>query len=899
MRFITKLSLRMRSLLRRKAVDAELNEELRSHLERQIAQNLAVGMSREEARYAALREFGGLDQIREECSDMRSVNWLHDLAQDIRYGLRMLRRSAGFTTVTLLTLTLGIGASTAIFSIVNAVLLRPLPFKDPSRLVLLHEGIPKIGLPKMSFSTPDLVVFAREQKSFSVLGTFENEQVDISLRGVPDRVTASRVSATLFPMLGAAPMLGTLFAPEEDAPNHPVAILSYGLWQRRYGGDPDIIGQQIELDRQPHVVIGVMPRDFVFPLAGPEDNGSPADLWVPMAVTPAELQDWGGLYMTSVVGRLRPGVTLGESRAEAGLLAPGILARYPALIGKAIPGVELLITAYPFHEEVVGPVRTLLLVLMGAVVFVLLISCANVATLLLSRAAARQKEMAMRTALGATRSRLARQMLTESLLLALAGGALGVCLSIWARNLMLALVPSSIPLPRHIALSGGVLAFALTGSMLAAILFGVAPALQASAGSMQTPLRETGRSGTASRSRRRVQGIFVTAEFALALVLLMGAGLLIRSFAKLLATSPGFRPDRLLTLNIPIPRRVYSHASQIRGFYQQLLDQTSNLPGVRSVTVSSDLPLHTTEMVSFAAEGQSAQGKGPKAICQTWVIGSYFQTMDVPLIQGRWFGPEDRVDSHQVAVVSAYTAETFWPGENPIGKRVRWGSGPWDTVVGVVGDVKEGPLDSPLAPHVYRPFVQAADGLLEADPFSDWHAMNVVVRTQTDPASLASAVVAQVHALDPDLAVAKIQTMTQVITSSVAGAKFNTFLLGSFAGLALLLAAIGIYGVLAYAVTQQTHEIGIRMALGAQRSGVVRLILTQGARLALIGSGIGAVAAFFLARLMSSLLYGVSPADSVTFAGVVLVLTLVALGASYIPARRAMRIDPMVALRHE
>jgi len=647
-------------------------------------------------------------------------------------------------------------------------------------------------------------------------------------------------------------------------------------------------------------VIGVMPRDFAFPLAGPQDNGSPADLWVPMAVTPAELQGWGGMYMTSVLGRLRPGATLDQARAEAEDLAAGVLASYPSVVRNAIAGAKLNIMAFSFHEEVAGPVRTLLLVLLASVVLVLLIACANVSTLLLSKSAARQKELAMRTALGATHARLVRQMLTESLLLALAGGTFGIGVSIWARNLMLAVVPASIPLPRHIALDGGVLAFALGGSMLAAIVFGLAPSFQVSSGTAQSSLQESGRSNTGSRSRRRAQGFFVIAEFALALVLLMGAGLLIRSFAKLLATSPGFRADHLLTLNVPLPREAYSHASQLRSFYEQLLDRTSNLPGVRSATISSDLPLHMTEMVSFGVEGQSSvQGKGLKAICQTWVMGNYFRTMGIPLMQGRWFGPEDRADSQQVAVVSAYTAKEFWPGENPIGRRIRWGGGPWDTIVGVVGDVKEGPLDQPLYPHVYRPYLQADDGLIDDDPFGDWHAMNLVVHTQTEPDSLVSAVVAQVRALDADLAVAKIQTMTQVITTSVAGARFKTFLLGSFAGLALFLAAIGIYGVIAYGVTQQMHEIGIRMALGAQRSSVMRLILGRGARLALAGCSIGALAAFFLMRLMSSLLYGVMPADPLTFAAVLIVLTAVALGACYVPARRAMRGDPVVALRHE
>jgi putative ABC transport system permease protein len=883
---------------RRELTEKHLDAELRFHLEQQIADYISAGMKPEEAQRRARLEFGGLDQAKEKCRDVGAGQLVEALIQDIRYGLRMLARNPGFTAVAVLTLALGIGANTAIFRIVNAALLRPLPFEDSARLVLLHEGLPKAGFPKMSFSPPDLVVFAREQKTFSELGAFLNEHKDISGQGEPDRVIVSRISATLFPMLGAQPVLGRRFAPEEDTPGHPVAILSYAIWQRRYGGNANILGQRIALDRQPYTVIGVMRRQFSFPLPGLGDNGSPADLWVPMAVTPSELQEWGGLYMTGVVGRLRPGMTLDQARAEANSLAPGILASYPASIRNAVPGVELEISVSAFHDEVVASVRTLLLLLMAAVSFVLLIACANIATLLLSRAAARQKEIAIRTALGATRSRLARQMLTESFLLAFAGGALGFFLAVGMRNLLLAMVPSSIPLPNSIALSGSIFAFAVVGSAFAAILFGLAPTLEVLSPSTQAPLQEGGRGGTPDRSHRRAQELFVTAEFALALLLTVGAGLLIRSFAKLLKTSPGFRPDHLLTLNIPLPRQAYSRASQLREFYEELVARASNLPGVESATVSTDLPLHASEMVSFAVEGRS-EGKGLKATCQTWVIGNYLRTMGIPLIQGRWFGPEDRMGSQPVAVISAYTARTLWPGQNAIGKRIRWGGGPWQTVVGVVGDVKEGPLDRPLVPHVYRPYNQADDGLIEDDPFGDWHAMNLVMRTQADPLSLTSAAVGQIRSLDPQLAVANIRTMTQLISSAVAGPKFNTFLLGVFAGVALFLAGIGVYGVLAYSVSQQTHEIGIRMALGARPTSIMRLILTEGTRLALIGSGGGAVAAFFLMRLMSSLLYGVSPTDPVTFAGVAIVLTGVALLASYIPARRATKVDPMVALRYE
>jgi predicted permease len=731
----------IRSLFQKKRAERELDEELRGFMEIAAEESKKQGRSQKDALRTVRLERGSPEAAKER---VRSAGWeslLETFWQDLSYGVRMLRKSPGFTVIAILTLALGVGANAAIFSIVNSVLLRPLPFKNPSSLVLLHEGFPSLGLSHMGFSPPDLAVFTREQKSFSAIGTFLNERVDISGQGEPDRVTVTRVSASLFPMLGARPTLGRIFTAEEDAPGHQVAILSYRLWQSRYAGASDILGQRIQLDRQPYTIIGVMPRNFVFPLAGPDHNSSPAELWVPMAFTPGELQGWGGSYMPSVVARLRPGISLEEARAEAKSLAPAILGSYPGVIQNILHGARLDISAFPFQEEVVGSVRTLLLVLMAAVSFVLLIACANIATLLLSRASNRQKEIAVRTALGATRSRLIRQVLTESFLLAFAGGALGFVLAIWTRNLILSLAPSSISLPHRISISVSVFAFALGVSSLAAVLFGLAPAFQASVISVQGSLQESGRSATTSRSRHRLQGIFVTAEFALALMLLTGAGLLIRSFAKLLEVNPGFRPDHILTVNVPLPRQAYAKGAQMRSFYDQLLGRTSNLPGVQSAALSSELPLDGCgETVAYSIEGETgAEGKTPKAICQSWVKGSYFQTMGIPLLQGRWFTPEDRLTSEQVAIVNLSMAQRFWPGQNPIGKHIIWGakspSHPWEMIVGVVGNVDEESLSTPSTPHVYRPYSQLDDGFLGDDPLGDWHAMNIIMRTNENPTS--------------------------------------------------------------------------------------------------------------------------------------------------------------------
>jgi predicted permease len=899
--FLVKARSFLRNLFWARRVEADLDQEVYAHLAMLTDENIRAGMSPKEAARAARIELGGVEQVKEQVREERIGTWFHSVLSDSRYGLRQLRKNPGFTAVAIATLALGIGASTAIFSVVDAVLLRPLPFEYPSGLVALHEGVPKMGYPKMGFSPPDLAVFAREQKSFSAIGAFRCAYVNVSGQDEPERVMAARVSSSLFPMLGAEPLLGRNFVSDEDAPGHNVVLLSYGLWRRHYGGVPNILGQTIDIDRRPYTVVGVMRQKFEFPLSGPQDNGSPADLWVPMAFTPAELQDWGGAYFTSVVGRLRPGIPLDRARGETELLAREVLRSYPPALTNLFRGVELKIIAAPFQEDVVGSVRTLLLVLMAAVTLVLLIACANFATLLLSRAAARQKEIAVRAALGASRFRLGRQMLTESLLLAFGAGALGFLLAFVATNVILAFVPPNIPLPGHVSLDGGVFAFAVGISILAAVIFGLAPALQISSPSMQRPLRESGRRATASRAHHRLQGFFVAVEFALALVLLIGAGLLIHSFGELLETNPGFRPDHVLTLNIPLPREAYPQGEQVRGFYGELLDRVSNLPGVQGAGLSNDLPLNAREMVSVAIEGRSkAEAETPQAICQSWVAGSYFQVLGVGLIQGRWFGPEDRIESRPVTIVSLATAQKFWPGQNAIGKRIRWGvKAPWQTIVGIVGDVSQGPLNTAVAPHVYRPYSQLPAPFLEEDPFGDWHAMNLAVRTQTEPVSLISAVLAEIHSLDPDLAVAGIRTMTQVISSSFAAPEFNMTMLGILAGLALFLSAIGVYGVLAYVVTQQTHEIGVRMALGAKPRDIRRLVVGRGARLTGIGAGFGLAVALCLTHLMKSLLYGVSSMDPLTFVSVVILLIVVGLLASYVPARRATRVDPMVALRYE
>jgi predicted permease len=887
--------------------EAEIADELSQHLEDRYQDVLASGQSEDAAFRAALEELRGEDLLarglkhiernfyREPLVPGRvSGSVFEGIVQDVRYAVRMLMKSPGFTAVAVLTLALGIGANTAIFTIVNAVLLRPLPFKDPARLVMLSESFKSLGFPEVPGSPPEIAIIERTQKSFTSLGAFRNKGFNLSGGGEPEHITAAGVSASIFPMLGIRPALGRTYSEQEDKPGTHVAVLGYGLWQRRYAGRRNIVGQTIELDRIPYTVIGVMPETFQFPLHWPKYNNEPAELWIPMAFTPDELQSWGE-YNDSVLARLKPGVTFKDAQAEAALLTAEIKRVYPPAMAKIFNGLTPVIGLTPLHQAVAGSVETPLLVLMGAAGLVLLIACANVATLLLLRAASRSKEIAIRTALGASRMRLIRQMLTEGLALALAGGVLGILITFWGTNGLLSLVPSSLALPHSASLGGWVLAFVVTVSSLSAVAFGIVPAFQVSSVHVQGSLQESGRGGTPSRARHRLQGFFVTAEFALAMILLIGAGLLIRSFAKLLETSPGFRPDHLLTMSVPLSFEGYSKAAQVRQFYQQAIERIASLPGVKSVAASNDLPLGSTDNEMLQVEGRPTS---TPLMTVTWTLGDYFSTMGIPLIEGRFFTPEDRVGSQPVAVINAETSKLVWPGEDVLGRRLGHSfPNMMRTVVGIVGDVNDGPLGSKPGPHFYLPYLQLPDDYILYNNVI--LPINFVVRTSTDPVSVTSAVVAQIHSLDPQLAVANIRTMDQEMASSVAAPRFNTFVLGLFAFLALFLAAIGIYGVLAYAVAQQLHEIGIRMALGAQRRDVMRLILIQGARLALGGLAIGTLAALGLTRMMSSLLYSISASDPLTFAAVAIVLLAVALLACYIPARRAMRVDPMIALRYE
>ena len=819
---------------------------------------------------------------------------MRTLTQDLRNGFRTLLRSPSFAAVALIALAVGIGANTAIFSVLNAVILRPLPYQDPGRLVMVRELIPKVGPNPIPLSAADVVDFAHQNRVFDGVAGFEGLTFELSGGDQPERVDAARVNAALFPTLGVAPLLGRTFTSEEDQPGRRVAVLSYGLWQRRFGADPDVVGKTVSLDRMGYTIIGVMPRSFAFPIQG-LSFFRPASLWVPMAFSSEELKNRGDNFNIGVVARLKPGVTLARATADAAAIAHGIQETYPAEVrGDLTLGAVVT----PLDEVVVGDVRTLLLILAGAVGFVLLIACANVANLLLTRSAERRKEIAIRAALGAGRLRLLRQFLTESLMLALAGGALGLLVAKWGTDILVALAPASIPRAQESSLDLPVLGFTLALSLLTGLIFGTVPAWTASRTHLAETLKEGGRESTGA-PHRRLRGALVVSEVALALVLLISAGLLIKSFVRCRETDPGFQPERLMTMSLALPDSTYKQATQIRSFYRQLIDRTQALPGVKAAGASTDLPLEGAWTRIFTVEGyHPPPGEQLNMCSHSMILGGYLQALGVPLIRGRIFTDQDRPGSVPVIVVSKSIADRFWPNQDPIGKRLKWGlpqsSDPWLTVVGVVGDVKQAGLDQPTRPHTYEPWAQADDSMVQ---FAS--ALNLAVRATADPVALAGMVRSQVWSLDKQLAVADVKTMDQVVQESMAPRRFNMFLLAVFAIVSVFLAAIGIYGVISYSVAQRTHEIGVRMALGARRSDVLGLVVREGMASALIGVALGLIGALAITRLMSSLLYAVRPTDPVTFVGVAVLAAAVALLASYIPARRATKLDPMVALRYE
>jgi putative ABC transport system permease protein len=826
-----------------------------------------------------------------------------NLWQDLRYSARVLARAPGFSVAVILTLALAIGATTAVFSVVNTVLLRSLPLTEPERLVLLYEAIPKAISGPIGFSAPDFKAFEQRPRSFTGIAAFGTREVELSGVQQPERVTALRVSGGLFDVLGVAPAIGQTFTREDDEGRRPVAILSDGLWRRTFGADPSILGRAVVLDRQPYTIVGIMPRSFVFPNRGTLLNNVPADLFVPISFSDRELTGFASMYNNSVVARLGPGVTVAQADAEVRAIASNLVREiYP---GPLKEGLVLSASAVSLRDETVGGVERILYVLLASIGVVLLIACADVANLMLTRAAARGREIAVRSALGARRGQLARQVLVEAALLALTGGALGVLVAYWSSAAIVRMAPATIPRLHEVSLDLRVLGFAVAITLTTAVVCGLLPALELSRRPSGEALKDGGRGGMTGVRQRRVFGVLVAAQFSLAIVLLVAGGLLLRSFTRLMAVDAGFRAEQVLTLSTSLPSSAYRMGSDIRSFYEQVLERVDRLPGVAASAACTDLPLSVRERRAFTIEAQPAASADlPHVIAHDWLFGAYFDAMGITLQRGRYLSQQDNAQSEPVVVINETMARQFWPGLEPIGQRMAWGGarnhGPWMRIIGIVADVKQGPLGTATVAQSYQPWVQAiADSRSAETVFGALRSLKVIVRTAGDPLAIASTIQAQVRAIDPSLPVAQVRTMEAVVQESAAPQRFNTVLLGGFAAVALVLAAIGIGGVLATAVSRRTQEIGLRMALGAKRGDVLRMVVGQGMALVLLGLAIGIPSALLATRYMSSLLFGTVPHDVVTFASATALLLAVSLVACYVPARRATRVDPMVALRWE
>ena len=802
---------------------------------------------------------------------------METLLRDIRYGIRSLIKRPAFTIVALIALALGIGANTAIFSLVNGVLLRPLPFEEPDRLVWMWGNIRNAGN-RASVSPPDFLDFRNENKTFEEFAASFTMPLALNLTGSgePERLSAAGITGNYFQALGAKPLLGRTFVVENEKPgNDQVVVLSYALWQKRFGGDPAIVGKTITLDGKAREVIGVMPQHFNFPRA--------AGLWFPINFDIDPDMKLRKAHFMRPIGKLKEGVTIAQAQADMDVIARRLEEQYP----ESNTGWSLRLVS--LREQLVGNTRPTLFILLGAVGFVLLIACANVANLLLVRAAARQKEIALRTALGAGRFRIVRQMITESVLLALMGGTLGTLLAIWGVDLLVTLSADNIPSTAQISIDATVLGFTLLISLLTGVLFGLAPALRTMNLNLTDSLKEGGRSGSEGARRNRTRSVLVVIESAVAVMLLVGAGLLVRSLIQLQNTSPGFDAHNVMTMNLTLTREKYSTPEKASSFFQELEGRVRGLPGVESVGLVTELPLSgQLNDMPFSVEGRP-----PVTIDQAFdadfrrVNQHYLSTLRIPLLRGRNFTEQEVRQSAKVLLISELLASQVFPNEDPLGKRLIFvmGPQPWE-IIGIVGDIRDRALETQPLPAMYLPTY--ANGRT-----------NLVIRTQGDPTSITAAVRKEVQALDPDQPVADVRTMEQWVETSVAAPRYRTLLLGLFALLALVLASTGIYGVMSYSVAQRTHEIGVRMALGARQLDVLKLVVRQGMGLVLIGVALGLVGAFALTRVMSSLLFGVGAKDPVTFAVVATLLTLVALVACYVPARRATKVDPLVALRYE
>ena len=901
---LSDVSFRLRSLLKRGKVEAELDDELRFHFEQQVEKLVRSGLAREEAARRARLLVGGMEQVKEECRDARGVELMDTLLQDVRYALRMLRQKPTFTIVAVLTLALGIGANTAISSIVNAVLLRSLPFPEPGRLVRIRFNNPGIGLQGVLYSVPELEDLRNRSGVFEyVAGTFRGS-IDLSggsqLSPQAQRLELIGANANYFSMLGATPQIGRLFGPEDAVPGYASSVvISDSLWRRNFAADPNVLGRSIRLDNEPYTIVGVLPPDFRNPSRSGRTSPHDVDVWLASGFTaPADPKPIrSNRAFPGVLGRLKKGITLEQAQARLTAMAIETRHEFPA---DYPPASQWTIVIQPLQEDMVGKVRPMLVVLQGAVILIVFIVSLNIANLLLARASGRQQEMAVRSALGASRGRIVRQMLTESVLLSTMGGSAGIAVAVAMLRFLPRFIPSSIPRLSEVSVDWTVLAFAVLISLLTGLLFGLAPAIHAARGDLSMATREGARGSGYSMKTGRFRDALIVAELAIAVVLMIGAGLLLRTFRDLLTEYPGFNPTQVVTANVNLPypgdprNDPYRTLARQVTFYRELGRGLNAIPGVERAGFVSHLPGASTAFnFALGIEDRPANSGDNLRAREIMVSPNYFQVMQTPLVRGRFFTETDEDGKPRVAIIDKSTALRYWPDRDPLGRRIRMGTGEWMTIVGMVADIKQDGLDVDGFPHIYAPMYQKFDPA-EGYIFRD---VAIVSRTSLPVSAIEPEIRRLVERLDPALPVYDVTSMNELLDRSLAAHRFSAQLVSGFAVLSLLLAAIGIYGVLAYMVGQRSREIGVRMALGASPLDIRKLILRRGAVLACAGVAAGVILSAFAVSMMASLLYGVRPHDPVVFVAVPLLLLAVAVLASYLPARRATKVDPMFALR--
>jgi len=896
MKFLMRFFVRLSNFVTGRREDQRLREEMEEHLALQVEENLRAGTLPAEARRQAAIKFGGVERIREEYHTEQSLPIIENLLRDLRYAFRQLANSPGFAAIAILTMALGVGATTAIYSVVDATLLHPLPYPHPEQLVRIEDNLPGVGAHDVGLSVP-------EWKDFQHSGIFQYVSVEgsgsVNLTGSsqPARIIFKPVAPSYFAILGVKPELGRVFDPDDPTPGFNLeVVISDGLWKRDFGADPHILGRRLRLDNDVYRVVGVMPAGF-------HDQGRTTDernteLWAAAgfsaAPTPAPIRS--SRFIPGALARLKPGLTVAAAQSRLDALVASLQKQFPA---DYPPESAWSVRLVPLSETVVGNVRQPLMLLLGAVGLVLLIGCVNVANLLLARATARGREMAVRQALGAARMRLVRQLLTESLLLSVLGGIAGLAILFCTRKVLLQLVPASLPRLNDISISWGVLIFALGVSVLAGVFFGLAPALQAGRLDPSHMLRQEGRGSRGSRSQARTRSILVVTEFALSLVLLIAAGLLLRSFWDLFKVRLGFDPENVMAVRLwlPVPNDpttdIYGSPAKEAPFIREILRRGRSLPGVKEIAVGSleSIPLnHDLLRFPFVLEGRDTRSNLPHQVQGASVTPEYFQLLGIPLLRGRLFTNADNENAPQVVVINEAFARTWWPNGDPLGKRIKLGRAPtsWTMVVGVVPNARTESLEDASTPLIYLSSYQRADKELA-----------IFLRGRLDPGTIPQQARELVQSIDPELPVFGAMKLPDVVSGSLAQRRFSMEMVLLFALTALLLAGIGIYGTISYVVSERTRDIGVRIALGAQRSSILQMVLRQGLELVIAGATLGLAGALIVSHVMAGLLFGVSPNDPLTFIALTLVLTAVALAACYIPARRAMRVDPIVALRNE